>query len=153
MTSKRLGLLCVFVIYGVILFRLMVFKGIDIETPFIMIKLDDAYHGEPNFIPFRTILPYLFGRKGLFISLIELFGNIAPLVPLGLLASLLFRRMAWPGSLALGVAVGLAIETTQTVFHVGIFDVDDVLLNALGVVIGHAMVRRRNRTGGANRRN
>lgn len=153
MTSKRLGLICVLVIYGAILFRLMVFKGIDVETPFIMIKLDDAYQGEPNFIPFRTILPYLLGRKGLFISFVELFGNVVPLAPIGLLASLLFRRMTWSGSFALGIAVGLAIETTQAVFHVGIFDVDDILLNALGVVIGHAMVRRHARTGGANQRN
>jgi hypothetical protein len=37
----------------------------------------------------------------------------------------------------LGVAAGLCIEVMQTVLRVGIFDIDDVILNALGVMIGY----------------
>jgi glycopeptide antibiotics resistance protein len=45
--------------------------------------------------------------------------------------------MTWQKSLALAVAVGLAIEGMEVVFRVGIFDIDDVILNALGVMIGY----------------
>jgi glycopeptide antibiotics resistance protein len=45
--------------------------------------------------------------------------------------------MTWRKSLALAVAVGLAIEGMEVVFRVGIFDIDDVILNALGVMLGY----------------
>ena len=37
----------------------------------------------------------------------------------------------------LAAAAGLAIEGMQVVLRVGIFDIDDVILNALGVMIGY----------------
>jgi hypothetical protein len=46
--------------------------------------------------------------------------------------------MTWKKSLALGVVAGLSIEVMQSVLRVGIFDIDDVILNALGVVIGYS---------------
>ena len=45
--------------------------------------------------------------------------------------------MTWQASLAIAVAVGLAMEGMQVVFRVGIFEVDDVILNAFGVIIGY----------------
>jgi glycopeptide antibiotics resistance protein len=45
--------------------------------------------------------------------------------------------MTWKKTLALAIATGLAIEGMQEVLHVGIFDIDDVILNGLGVVIGY----------------
>jgi hypothetical protein len=46
--------------------------------------------------------------------------------------------MTWKESLALGIVAGLSIEVMQTVLRVGIFDIDDVILNALGVMIGNS---------------
>jgi len=46
--------------------------------------------------------------------------------------------MTWKKSLALGVVAGLSIEVMQSVLRVGIFDIDDCVLNALGVVIGYS---------------
>jgi hypothetical protein len=40
-------------------------------------------------------------------------------------------------SLILAFASGLIIEIMQTILRVGIFDIDDVILNALGVMIGY----------------
>lgn len=34
------------------------------------------------------------------------------------------------------MTTGLAIELTQMVLHIGIFDIDDVILNSLGVMLG-----------------
>ena len=58
-------------------------------------------------------------------------------MPIGFLVSFVYRKMTWQKSLAVAVAVGLAIEGMQVVFRVGIFDIDDVILNALGVMTGY----------------
>jgi hypothetical protein len=46
--------------------------------------------------------------------------------------------MTWKKSVALGAVAGLSIEVMQAVLRVGIFDIDDCVLNALGVLIGYA---------------
>lgn len=125
--------------YCAILIKVMVFKDIPtIRVGGLMLNFagTNAGHG-PNFVPFTTILPYLLGDKGWIIAGINLVGNIALLVPLGFLAPLVFRNPTWKASLVLGGAAGLGIEIMQTVLRVGIFDIDDVILNALGVMIGY----------------
>ncbi len=47
--------------------------------------------------------------------------------------------MTWKKSIIIGVISGLVIEIMQAILHVGIFDIDDVILNALGVMIGYGL--------------
>jgi len=49
--------------------------------------------------------------------------------------------MAQQKSLILAIASGLAIEGTEAVLRVGIFDIDDIILNGLGVMIGWYIFR------------
>ena len=70
-------------------------------------------------------------------AMVNLIGNIIPFMPIGLLAPLVFRSISWQKALVLGVVTGLACEGMEVVFGVGIFDIDDVILNAFGVVIGY----------------
>jgi len=126
--------------YCAILIKVMVFKDIPtIRIGSLMLNFagTNAGHG-PNFVPFTTIVPYLLGFKGWIIAGVNLVGNIALLVPIGFLVPFLHRNMTWKKSLALGVVAGLSIEVMQSVLRVGIFDIDDCVLNALGVVIGYA---------------
>ena len=125
--------------YCAILIKVMVFKDIPtIRAGGLMLNFAGTNTGHgPNFVPFRTIVPYLLGWKGWIIAGINLVGNIALLVPLGFLAPLVYRTMTGRTSVVLGVAAGLSIEVMQTVLRVGIFDIDDVILNAFGVVLGY----------------
>jgi glycopeptide antibiotics resistance protein len=76
----------------------------------------------------------------------EIFGNILLTVPFGVFASLLFslpgRRVLW-----LALWTGLALEGIQLLILVLIgpsmhsFDINDVLLNAVGVLVGHGLYR------------
>ncbi|RYG95950.1 VanZ family protein, partial [archaeon] len=70
------------------------------------------------------------------IGVINLAGNIALLMPVGFLLPFIYHKMTWKTALILGVAAGLLIESAQVFFHVGIFDIDDIILNALGTVFG-----------------
>ena len=137
--KKNLTTTFILIAYCAILIKVMVFKDIPtIRVGSLMLNFagTNAGHG-PNYVPFRTIVPYLLGDKGWIIAGINLVGNIALLVPLGFLAPLVYRHLTWKASLALGAAAGLCIEVMQTVLRVGIFDIDDVILNALGVMIGY----------------
>ncbi|HEV8666371.1 MAG TPA: VanZ family protein [Candidatus Paceibacterota bacterium] len=129
----------IFATYIVVLIRVMVFKDIPtLRVGQLMLNFGgpESSHSA-NLIPFVTIVPYLLGFKGWIIAGVNLAGNIAPLVPLGFLIMLVYPRASWKNALALGVLSGLCIETLQSVLHVGIFDIDDVILNTLGVMIGY----------------
>ena len=125
--------------YSAILIKVMVFKDIPtITIGSLMLNFSGTDGGSPaNFVPFKTIVSYLLGDKGLIIAGINLVGNIAPLVPVGLLVPFIYRSSTWKKALVVATGTGLTLEIMQTILHVGIFDVDDVLLNALGVMIGY----------------
>jgi len=130
----------VLIAYCAILIKVMVFKDIPtIRIGSLMLNFAGTNGGHPpNFVPFMTIVPYLLGFKGWIIAAVNLLGNIALLIPIGFLVPFVYRHMTWKKSVALGVVAGLSIEVMQTVLRVGIFDIDDVILNALGVLIGYA---------------
>jgi glycopeptide antibiotics resistance protein len=136
---KRLIPGILLVAYGAFLVKVMVLKDMPlVRVGRLMLNFGgtDAGHSA-NFTPFTTIVPYLLGYKGLIIAGINIVGNIALLVPLGFLAPFAYRGITWGKSLALGIASGLAIETLQAALRVGIFDIDDVILNALGFMAGY----------------
>jgi len=125
--------------YSAFLVKVMVFKDMPtIRIGQLMLNFGGTDGGHAaNVVPFSTIVPYLLGHKGLIIAGVNLVGNIALLVPVGFLVMLVVKNMTWKKSLVLGIAAGLAIEVAQTLLRVGIFDIDDVILNAFGVMIGY----------------
>jgi glycopeptide antibiotics resistance protein len=94
-------------------------------------------NGSSNLVPFKTILSYLSGSKGLVIVGVNIAGNIGLTVPLGVLLPSVWRTVSWKYALLLSFATGFLVEGMQVVLDTGIFDIDDVLLNGLGVMIGY----------------
>jgi glycopeptide antibiotics resistance protein len=90
-----------------------------------------------NYVPFKTIWPQLRGQPRWSSAIINLVGNTVLFVPIGFLALLVYRKMSWQKALVLAGAVGLTMEVMQGVLRVGVVDVDDVILNALGVMSGY----------------
>lgn len=127
----------VLIAYSVMLIRTLVFKIADIRIGGLMFNFSSTEMGEPNFIPFKTILPYLRGDHGLVIGGFNLVGNVALLVPVGFLVPFLYREMTSRKSLVLALGVGLALEGAQVAIRRGVFDVDDIILNGFGVLIGY----------------
>src|ERR687894_1760126 len=134
--KKRLSSAFVLIAYSAFLINLLVFKIYLLKIGLLRFTFP-PHAGQANFLPFKTILPYLLGEPTWLIATINLGGNIALFMPIGFLVSFVYRKMTWQKSLAVAVAVGLAIEGMQVVFREGIFDVDDVILNALGVMTGY----------------
>lgn len=115
----------------------MVLKDVDmIRIGHLMFNFGGTQEGTPNWIPFKTIIPYLRGDKGLLIAAINILGNILLLVPIGFFMPLAYAKTTWKSALLFGILLALSIESSQVFFKVGIFDIDDVILNALGLVLG-----------------
>ncbi|HSW74436.1 MAG TPA: VanZ family protein [Candidatus Saccharimonadales bacterium] len=127
----------IFIAYSALLIKVMVYKDLPtIKFGQLMLRFGGTDNGSANFIPFTTIVSYLFGNQGVIIAGVNLLGNVALLVPIGLLAPLVFKKVTWRKALVLSVATGLTIETLQAILQLGIFDVDDVILNGFGVMVG-----------------
>jgi glycopeptide antibiotics resistance protein len=138
--KKRLISIFMLIAYSAILIRVMVFKDMPlIRIGSLRLNFGGPHEGPANLLPFKTILPYMLGEKGLLIAGVNLVGNVVLLVPIGFLVPFAWRSMTWKKSLAPAVAAGFAIEGMQAVLRVGIFDIDDVILNGLGVMAGYWM--------------
>jgi glycopeptide antibiotics resistance protein len=136
--KKHLVSTLLLIAYSLLLIKIMVFKDLPVvRIGPLMFRFGGTHDGPANLVPFKTILLYLFGGQGLIIGGLNIVGNIVLLVPVGFLLPLIFRNITWKKMLAIAVASGLLIEGMQVVLHVGIFDIDDVILNGLGVMIGY----------------
>ena len=136
MKNRFLPLLLL-LIYVFVLVKVMVLKDVPmIRIGPIMLNFGGTQHGDPNYVPFKTILPYLLGDNGFLIGALNIGGNIAFLIPIGFLLPFVFKGFDWRGSLVIAVLSGFSIELTQVFLQIGIFDIDDVILNGLGIMIG-----------------
>ncbi|MGO0062895.1 VanZ family protein [Brevibacillus fluminis] len=92
-----------------------------------------------NIIPFQTIGMYISQahRFNFWIWSANLFGNIVLFIPLGFLipACIRFARRPMLASVLL-LLVNTSIEVAQIIWHVGSFDVDDIILNFFGGMLG-----------------
>ncbi len=90
----------------------------------------------PNFVPFQMIqYDWLRGGQEFVINIL---GNLAAGFPMGvLLPSLPRRRCSWVKVAGAGFAVSLLIETLQWISGRRCADVDDLILNTLGGLMGY----------------
>ena len=93
-----------------------------------------------NFVPFKEIKRFinyrnLIGNRNVIINIL---GNIAAFVPLGIFVPIMFsNKYNYIKMAIICFDVSLCIEIIQLVSRVGCFDVDDLLLNTLGGFIGY----------------
>lgn len=86
----------------------------------------------------RTVYRCLFGDlKGNFHEIFMLLANVALFTPLGFFLPVVYRRLKWWQVMLIGFGATCIIELVQPVFgRTG--DVDDIIANTVGAVIGCA---------------
>lgn len=95
-------------------------------------------HLEEILTPFQEIRrAFRVGRYWLWFMLL---GNIVMFLPIGFFPRLLWRRWSWWKSLLTGFFASVTIELVQ-LFTVRSTDIDDVILNTLGALLGWALAR------------
>jgi glycopeptide antibiotics resistance protein len=105
---------------------------------------------QSNFIPFQTTYKsvklglnnhYGLGNTTnhyyLYLALRNIIGNILLFIPLGLIAPFLFSKLRTTRWIVLfGLTFSFCIETFQLILKIGVSDVDDLLYNTLGAILG-----------------
>lgn len=100
---------------------------------FEIVTLQDQNYGLSNFIPFKEIFRYQVGSR-LFIK--NIIGNILLFLPYGYFASDYINSKKVLPICFLTMLISMTIEVVQ--LNIGrTFDIDDVILNTLGGVIGY----------------
>ena len=67
----------------------------------------------------------------------EIFWNIMLFIPIGILIMLLLNcKHKWIYVLFSGLFLSALIELIQLLFHRGLFEIDDIVHNTLGTIIG-----------------
>lgn len=87
-----------------------------------------------NLIPFRTMSPYLKNITEPY-AFKNIAANIVIFIPLGFFISQIKSKNAFK-TLIICLCVILTIECIQLIFKIGFFDVDDIILNFIGSLLG-----------------
>lgn len=135
---KREALQLLFLINLAVISR-MVFHpmaAVDSNVQPLVFDAANAWPFRVNLIPFMNLLDYE-SRQDLLLNLI---GNTAMFVPTGILTPILYKHLAtFRKAVLTGFLISLAIEIIQLPFAVRASDVDDLILNTLGVMAGYGI--------------
>lgn len=98
-----------------------------------------------NLIPLRSIIEY-FQHFSTGTAVKEILGNVAAFLPIGLLLPILFEKLrSWKNILLCSLFLSISIETIQLVESLitripgHATDIDDVILNFTGGVLGYLL--------------
>ena len=97
----------------------------------------DEYHY--NLVLFREIKRFWNYREevGLFAMFTNLFGNVIIFIPFGFFMPMASKYRSIFSAVFYSFGLSLCVETFQLITKVGSFDVDDLLLNTVGGLVGY----------------
>lgn len=93
-----------------------------------------------NLVPLREIRRFLNNRQtlGQWAVFLNVYGNVLLFVPFGTILPVLHPKFrTFPAVILRGFLLSVAVEIIQYLSQRGSCDVDDVLLNTLGCVVGY----------------
>lgn len=126
---------------------------------FIMLKFDGSFHylynirysimenkkyglANISLIPLKTIKNYL---KVLpeFYAIKNLLGNIIPFIPFGYFIPIYIYKYKKSFFCVIFsfILLCITIETIQYIFSIGFFDIDDIILNLIGLILGYLIFK------------
>ena len=97
-----------------------------------------------NLIPFKEIERFWIYRQELGVhSFFNLAGNILGFMPAGFFIPMLWEeRKGFLFTVSVTFQMSLTVEVLQLLFRVGSFDVDDLILNTLGGMLGYFLLKQ-----------
>lgn len=112
-----------FLMYILLLFQIVTFEDTSI------------YIDGNNLVPFKEILRYKIGSRLFFKNVI---GNIVLFIPYGIFASLYTKIDKLFHAIGLVLFASIIVEVTQAMIG-RIFDIDDIILNIIGGILGYGI--------------
>lgn len=135
--KRELQLLLVYIcIVVVVRFTFCPFGKVDGKIQPLLFDSTKIFPLWVNFKPFI----YLFDYPAMKEALLNLIGNAAMFVPLGIVWPAVFKKLNTRGKvIAAGVGASLAIEILQLPFFDRATDIDDLILNSAGFLLGYGI--------------
>jgi len=139
MQKKRKVLYVILAVYIVVLLRIVFYR-------FFYYGISALYNGELKLTDGINLIPFVnmfssYSNVSSTVGYFNLFGNVAIFIPLGIFLQLFRKNKRIAPCLVWVFVATLAIELLQLLTGLGIFDVDDLILNFSGGVIGILVYR------------
>lgn len=135
----------IFIAYTIFLSNKLLFDSNRLLAREILISNRDIYL---NLVPFKTISRYFeyFSYFKFWDWMSNMLGNVLIFVPIGLLLPIISgKRKSFIYCIGIGMIMSLTVEIAQHFLGLGVFDVDDIILNVFGVLSGfvfYKIIRR-----------
>lgn len=132
---RELQLLLVYVCIVVIIrFTFCPFGTVDGKIQPLLFDAERILPFRINLIPFVYLFDYETVRE----IMLNLVGNSLMFVPVGIVYPIVYKKLnTHVKVIAAGIGFSLAIELLQLLFFDRVSDVDDLILNSLGYVLGY----------------
>ncbi|MFB1050014.1 VanZ family protein [Paraliobacillus sp. JSM ZJ581] len=142
----QVGLIIALFLYLAVLSKLILFKYSSVSYLIndFTFSYSEYYWNSHNFIPFKTITYYLFLANDINFSIRvdNLAGNVIGFIPFGFIFPLLSSKFFNLKKVIIATfCLSLIFELVQMIFMLGSFDVDDLILNTLGGMIGFIPIK------------
>ena len=135
--KREIQLLLVYVCIVVVArFTFFPFSKVNGEIQPLVFESANAFLFRINWIPFVNLFDYPEMRD----ILINVIGNTTMFIPLGIVWPSVYKGLDshWK-VISAGIGVSLCIEILQLPFYDRVSDIDDLLLNSLGFIVGYLL--------------
>ncbi len=135
----------IFILYLFVLIFVLIFK---FPSPIFGKLIEhwknggEIYLEPPHLVPFEIITYYVKSVHSIddwFFK--NLACNIIMFMPYGFLVPLFSKKNKWWQILIFGILLSILIEVIQGLLGIGIFDIDDVILNSFGLLLGFGVYK------------
>lgn len=135
--KRELQLILVYICIAVVVrFTFFPFAKADGKIQPLIFDIATMWPFRINWIPFVNLFDYPDTRD----ILINVIGNTAMFVPLGIVWPIVFKELdTHKKVIAAGIGCSLLIEILQLPFFVRVSDIDDLILNSLGYLAGYGI--------------
>lgn len=135
--KRELQLMLVYIcILVVTRFTFFPFSKVDGQVQPLLFDAARIFPPRINLLPVVYLFDYPIFRE----ALVNLIGNTAMFIPLGIVWPSVFKQLDSHGRvIAAGVGCSLLIEILQLPFFDRVSDIDDLMLNSLGFLMGYGI--------------
>ncbi|KAB2332068.1 VanZ family protein [Cytobacillus depressus] len=106
----------------------------------LFFRPNNQHYGAINLIPFDTIRLFLFGNVDFLIAFYNISANIGLFIPFGLYYGYVKNSPTLKQLLFMSIGCVSVIEMMQFISNRGSLDIDDLILNVLGVCFGYIII-------------
>src|SRR5690554_1163807 len=102
----------------------------------------DIVHNHFNLIPFKSIIEFVLNSANARAFWVNIVGNIVSFLPMGFFLPIVISGLnKIVRTTVVVLLISTIIEINQFIFKVGVFDLDDIILNTIGGLMGFCIYR------------